>query len=110
VCKHLGGKSVYSVRFNARFKCSECFHRSATVLPLLRSLCGLFSARQKCTLNVRVFYKPSRYKSEALCLWSQRCNTAKPTLRYNSFPQVQSDICKTCNTGSGCSFYRTPSR
>jgi hypothetical protein len=24
-------------------------------------------------------YKPSRYKSEALSLWPQRCNTAKPT-------------------------------
>jgi hypothetical protein len=54
-------------------------------------------------------YKPSRYESEALILWTQRYNTAKPTRCYNGFPQVQSDSCKTCNGGSGCSFYRTPS-
>jgi hypothetical protein len=29
-------------------------------------------------------YRASRYKSEALCLWPQRCNTAKPTRYYNS--------------------------
>jgi hypothetical protein len=34
-------------------------------------------------------YKASRYKSEALRLWPQSCNTAKPTRCYNSFPQVQ---------------------
>jgi hypothetical protein len=50
-------------------------------------------------------YKVSRYKSEALRLWPQRCNAAKPTQCCNSFPQVQG-----CNCGSGCSFYRTLSR
>jgi hypothetical protein len=28
----------------------------------------------------------------------------------NSFPEVQSDSCKTCSCGSGSSFYRTLSR
>jgi hypothetical protein len=57
-----------------------------------------------------ITYKPSRYKSEALRLLPQRCNTAKPTRCCNSFPQVQSDCRKICSCGSGCSFYRTQSR
>jgi hypothetical protein len=56
------------------------------------------------------YYKVSRYTSQALSLWSQPYNTAKPARCYNSFPQVQSDSCKTCNYGSGCSHYRTLSR
>jgi hypothetical protein len=44
-----------------------------------------------------IFYKTSRYKSEVLRLRPQRCNTAKPTRCYNSFPQVQSNSYKTCN-------------
>jgi hypothetical protein len=32
-------------------------------------------------------YTASRYKTEALRLWPQRCNTAKPTWCYNSFRQ-----------------------
>jgi hypothetical protein len=36
-------------------------------------------------------YKPHRYKREALRLWLQRCNTAKPTRCYNGFPQVDSN-------------------
>jgi hypothetical protein len=55
-------------------------------------------------------YRASRHESEALRLWPQRCHTVKPTRCYNSLPQVQSKSCKTCNSGSGCSFYRTPSR
>jgi hypothetical protein len=44
------------------------------------------------------------------CLWPQHSNTAKPMRSYNTFPQVQSNTCKTCSCGSGCSFYRTLSR
>jgi hypothetical protein len=43
--------------------------------------------------------KPSRYISEALRLWPQRSNTAKPTWCYNSFPTSSLNSCKTCNSG-----------
>jgi hypothetical protein len=35
--------------------------------------------------------KVSRYNSEALRLWPQCCNTAKPTRCYNGLLQVQSN-------------------
>jgi hypothetical protein len=36
-----------------------------------------------------IIYRTSRYESEALRLWSQRCKTAKLTQRYISSLQVQ---------------------
>jgi hypothetical protein len=52
-------------------------------------------------------YKTSRYESEALRIWPQRCITAKLARFNNSFSQVQCNSCKTRKCGSGCSFYRT---
>jgi hypothetical protein len=60
--------------------------------------------------NIRSRYKASGYKSEALRIWPQRLNTAKPTRCCNAFPKVHSSSCKTCNCGIGCSFCRTPPR
>jgi hypothetical protein len=73
--------------------------------------CRMFFDRWIPLLPSRyINYKASRYKSEALRLWPQRCNTVKPTRRYDSFLQVESNSCKICCCGSGCSFYRTLSR
>jgi hypothetical protein len=52
------------------------------------------------------YYKPSRYKSEALPYGHSVATLLNPR-GVASFPQVQSNSCKTCNSGSGCSFYRT---
>jgi hypothetical protein len=59
---------------------------------------------------VHYICKPSTYKIKALRLWPQRCNIAKRSRWYNSFPRVQSNSCKIPNRGSGCSLYRTLSR
>jgi hypothetical protein len=52
--------------------------------------CNGRGVKQRCNIKVNnpCPYKASRYKSEVLRLWPQRCNTAKPTRWYNSFPQV----------------------
>jgi hypothetical protein len=39
---------------------------------------------------VSTYHNPSRYKSEALRLWPQRCDTAKPTL-LQQFQLIQSN-------------------
>jgi hypothetical protein len=55
-------------------------------------------------------YRTSRDIRVKHCAYGHSVATLLNPRGYNSFPQIQSDSCKTCNWGNGCSFYRTQSR